>query len=203
MEIKFDKDVRINSEEYWDLIFEDEVKRNSFRPNDDRWQLLLPYIPPTARLCDYGCGRGEFLKWLRDKLPHAFLVGIDFSSFAISDCKKNIEGVEFICAPEIVGGNYDVITIQHVLEHFPRPEEKLEEAYNHLKVDGLCVVVFPMYDNEWIEHYRIWTLESLRQWLKEQWRWQWLLLYRPETRWSGKMGSVEEAVVFMKKKQYI
>src|SRR4051812_16839480 len=59
-------------DEYW-------TRRSKFDSPMNRWIAAADVIEDGASVLDVGCGRGEFLHYLRSRRPNAHLVGADFS----------------------------------------------------------------------------------------------------------------------------
>jgi len=201
--MKNEKVYRINSPYYWDMVYEDEAEKELARIDIGRWQMLSSYVEKGNSICDFGSGPAYFLSWLKEQKLNCKLTGIDFSDFAIKLNKKKFKGINFIKANTIVGGNYDVITIQHVIEHYWHPQLIFWNAYNQLKDEGTLLVVLPVYDKKWKEHIKIWTLEDVRSLMKkiDVW-WQGILVHRPETGLYHDTGEpIEEVILVMKKRR--
>jgi len=97
---------------------------------------------PGAKILDWGCGDGSFVRLLRAYGYRCF--GIDaykneFNSPYISNA--TIDNTEF---PE---ASFDVITCFHVLEHLVNPIHSIEKALKLLKVGGFMIVEVPNIDS--------------------------------------------------------
>ncbi len=190
----------INSPQYWDTVYKAETESGYGRVYEKLYEVVALYIKPDAYLLDFGCGPGFFLEWLRKRYPYMRLRGVDFSRFAIKTARQRLLNAEFVVDSKICGGPYDVITALHVLEHFHNPHFYIEQAFKALKDDGTLILVFPTYDQPWLEHYRIWTLDFLRLFMKQQLKWKWTLIHRPHTGHYHKNGEpIEETIVLCKK----
>jgi len=103
---------------------------------------LVKSIKPAGRLLDYGCGSGAFARWMSE---HGFdVVGLEPFSLgepSVSDnlllLRKPLEAAK----NEL--GQFDVITMWHVLEHLKHPADALRELLPHLKKDGRLIVSVP------------------------------------------------------------
>lgn len=92
--------------------------RNWFaNPNIPLFRWIESQLPATVTsVVDVGCGRGQFLDYLREQRPHLRLVGVDLSE------NENRDGIEFHCgdALELQLGQFDAVvslaTIEHVLD---------------------------------------------------------------------------------------
>ena len=96
---------------------------------------------PGGRILDIGCGRGLFLKVMRD------------DGWEVKGVEFNVEaGSTFYGIPVVGGepaswgfpeGSFDVITMHHVLEHLPHPKEMIHECRRLLKKGGLLMCAVP------------------------------------------------------------
>jgi predicted SAM-dependent methyltransferase len=124
------------------------------------------------KILDVGCGKGELICRLfnmgyeniagTDKyLPEA--VTYDFN---VSVMKKNLA--------EIESKSYDVVMMNHVLEHMFNPEEELRECYRILKNNSFLIIRIPVknfawekYRENWVQldaprHFFIHTIKSMQ-----------------------------------------
>lgn len=114
-----------------------------FAINNQRME-LISRPKPSGTLLDIGCGRGYFLKTAQE---HGFTVtGIDISERAVAYATQafgltaNVSTVDHLAAS---GKQYDVVTLWHVLEHFPDPFTSLKQVRSLLHPDGLCALEVP------------------------------------------------------------
>ena len=96
-----------------------------------------------GKLLDIGCGNGSFIS--RMKNLGWKVEGIDFDSKAVNYC--NERGLDVKCG-DLAQQNfendcYDVITINHVIEHVPDAGQLIEECYRILKPGGCLVIATP------------------------------------------------------------
>ncbi|MHC1698698.1 MAG: class I SAM-dependent methyltransferase [Geobacteraceae bacterium] len=98
---------------------------------------------PGARMLEIGCGSGEMLKWLAE---HGWEVeGLDFDPQAVQNAlskglKVYLGSIE---SQEFPANSFDVIVMNHVIEHVPNPAALLHECYRILKPGGKLVSVTP------------------------------------------------------------
>ena len=190
----------VNTDQYWDAIYEKEQGDDFSRINTGRYQFLLGQIKDKDKVLDFGCGIGEFLKWIKEKKPNTILTGIDYSPYAIKIAKKNCKENNYIVNDKLEGDNYDVIIMSHVIEHLKFPEEYIIDARKRLKDNGLLLVVLPAHDRVWIEHPKVWTLNDMRDFFKTFSGWFWTMVYRPNTGVVYKDGHpMEESIIIMRK----
>lgn len=192
--------IEVNTPLYWDTIYAKEDKDNFLRADINRYSTLCKYIKPHDVVLDFGCGTGEFLEFAQKQQPISSLTGIDYSGVAIELAKKRCPQATFIQANKIQGVGYDVIFMQHVLEHFSNPETYIEQAFQALTEEGTLILVFPTYDEPWYEHLQIWTLDNLRLFMKAQKKWKWFFIHRPDTGFRHKDGiPTEETIIICQK----
>ena len=103
-------------------------------------------LAKTGRLLDIGCGNGALLRAFNNIAPEWRLVGTELNE-KYRDEIENIRGVESLqaCSPESVPGEFDIITMIHVLEHIPEPAVFLEKLSAKLKPDGILMIEVPDY----------------------------------------------------------
>ena len=100
-------------------------------------------------LLDIGCGDGRFLFEARKKVPHAELVGMDFSERAVGFARILSPEVNYIVGDitdkKPLDKKFDLITAIEVLEHI-RPEQArdfLESLHFYLKSGGVLIITVP------------------------------------------------------------
>lgn len=100
-----------------------------------------------GRILDIGCGRGLFLNIMKQDGWN--VIGQEFdkksASYAISNYGIDVLAGSFEGTFE--SNSFDVININHVLEHLEKPTEILSECYRILKKGGLLVVAVPNIDS--------------------------------------------------------
>lgn len=113
---------------------------------------------PTVSFLDYGAATGEFVRVALEE-GHA-CTGMELSADARAAAKAR-NGVSLLSPEqmeEISSMRFDVIHMNHVLEHMPNPLAHLYWCANRLNSDGLLVLEVPQqFDND---------LDRLRRWLR-------------------------------------
>lgn len=94
-------------------------------------------------MLEFGCSIGYTLEAARNRnIEH---LGIDISKYAVETCKSlglNAQVASFDNLLQ-VGKKYDLIFMQHVLEHFQDPFETLNDCYNLLEDEGVILILVP------------------------------------------------------------
>jgi SAM-dependent methyltransferase len=137
----------------------------TFRGADNRVIDLLQTAGQSqslTRVLDVGCGGGYFslllLKYLQ--IPRSGLVGIDIYQ-GVEELGRQL-GLRFICSrlEDFQEGDFDLISMSHVLEHEPAPRQYIEAAYERLRNNGLLYLSIPnaqslparVFGKKWVCH---------------------------------------------------
>ncbi|WP_425398138.1 methyltransferase domain-containing protein [Aeoliella sp.] len=116
----------------------------------------LRHAPVTqgTRLLDIGCGGGYFMR-LATKLG-ALVEGIEPNEFAAQQARSDGTAVFTGTLQDYVkqsnGKRFDVVTMNHVLEHTPDPVEELRAVSDLLEKNGACVIAVPNSEH-WASKY--------------------------------------------------
>lgn len=93
------------------------------------------------KVLDYGCGAGEFVKYIEnDYITFGFEPNDDARNAARQKTSKTtlVSNLD-----EIEDHSLDAITLWHVFEHVENQEEMLSIFYKKLKVDGKLIIAVP------------------------------------------------------------
>tara|TARA_B100000579_G_C22755090_1_gene816003 strand:+ start:160 stop:1011 length:852 start_codon:yes stop_codon:yes gene_type:complete len=116
-----------------------------------KYALLKKHLKPNGRLLDIGCGNGSFLAFMNKK---GFKVsGIESNAKARSICLENNIDVQSTQA-ELPPESFDAISLWHVLEHLPHPENSIKTYRDLLKPAGLLIVAVPNFESHDSNHYQ-------------------------------------------------
>jgi 2-polyprenyl-3-methyl-5-hydroxy-6-metoxy-1,4-benzoquinol methylase len=98
-----------------------------------------------ARVLDYGCGPGFFLKACLD--AGMTPMGIDFSPAAASYARErfglDVRSVENSSLSSLGDGTLDLVTAWQVVEHLRRPRETLTDMVRVLRPGGVLAIAVP------------------------------------------------------------
>ncbi len=105
--------------------------------------LALSINPDIKSILEVGCSLGNTLEAAsRKRLDH---LGIDVSSFAVEFCHKKGLNASNETLEQLVDQvrSFDLIFMQHVLEHFKNPFKVLRQCNQLLPSQGLVIVLIP------------------------------------------------------------
>lgn len=103
--------------------------------------LLIEYAGREKKVLDYGCGAGEFVKYIeRDFESYGYEPSKVARQHALDKVKtsKIMEDLN-----DIPDHSLDVITLWHVFEHIDNQKHMLNEFYNKLTDKGLLIIAVP------------------------------------------------------------
>ena len=89
---------------------------------------------------DYGCGDGYQSAALA-QLGASQVFGVDINAARIAFA-KSYHHVPNVRYGTEINGQFDVVISQNAFEHFPRPEEDLQEIFNALRPGGKLLLTF-------------------------------------------------------------
>lgn len=131
-------------------------------------------------LLDIGCGNGEFLISIKDRLSDG--AGIDKKVTAKRYDNLTFHSLEVERKLDFPDNTFDYVTLLAVLEHLTFPIDILSESYRVLKPNGRVVITTPdkkidrvgrfaarikLTDDEIFEHRQYFNEESLKKILKD------------------------------------
>jgi len=107
-----------------------------------RVRLARRLLPPGGRVLDVGCGRGLFLRMLRD--CGYDVRGTELSAATAANCDPGIPIDVGELRPGMYDpGSFDLICMWHVLEHMRRPDVALQAAWEALAPGGRLLLAVP------------------------------------------------------------
>lgn len=120
-----------------------------------KYELIHSYISKTGTLLDYGCGTGDFLKYVKDKGLHIYGVEPNLLARQKANIKLDYNVSETL--EELNGEEVDIITLWHVLEHVHNLNETIQKLKNLLTKTGYILIAVPnpkshdciKYKNHW------------------------------------------------------
>ncbi|MGM5469135.1 class I SAM-dependent methyltransferase [Flavobacteriaceae bacterium LMO-SS05] len=117
-------------------------------------KLINSFSLDTKNLLDVGCGTGDFLKIAKQN--HWSVSGIEPNEKARELANKKTDNSVFRNEQllKFKPNSFDVITLWHVLEHLPKPEEHMSIFNRLLKPTGTLVIAVPNYKSYDAQHYK-------------------------------------------------
>ena len=101
-----------------------------------------------VRVLEIGCAKGEYLKSLRDWRGYQ-VIGLEIDKKSVEYAKKeyslDVRGGELL-SQNFPTNNFDIVIMNHVLEHLYNPLEMLKEIYRILRPEGLLVIKTPDFE---------------------------------------------------------
>lgn len=140
------------------------------------------YITSKGKILDIGCANGEFLKAAQEEgwKAKGFETCPETANYAIEKL-----GLDVVIGSNLVdagfsANEFDVITMQHVIEHLKNPLSTLKEVHKAIKSNGLLWISTPNFDSfmakaqgirwewkAWPNHLYYFTLETMRKYLEK------------------------------------
>lgn len=110
------------------------------------YHIAYELVDSNDVILDYGCGTGEFINKVKDRVRSAYGYDVDQEKIQIN--KKKIKGVQFNTSR--VGTKlpyknnfFDKVFMFHILEHVDSEENALLEANRVLKPNGKLILASP------------------------------------------------------------
>lgn len=156
-----------NSQDYWSDIHNFENIQHNSRFDNNILSILDRVDFKNKDVLDVGCGRGSFLKQLKNTKTRT---GLDISQKAIELIKK--DGIKGFVRklPELdLHEKYDIITCFEVLEHTKFWKKTIKNAISCLVDGGLLIISVPFENGIVIdEHIIYFDLDRLYSFLKKK-----------------------------------
>lgn len=118
-------------------------------------------LPETGDALDFGCGNGVFTNVIKHSLPGWNVYGVDISSIAIDNAKKQYPSCSFFLPSDIrlMNKQFDFLFSHHVLEHVHNVSEAWFEINSYLKTKVSILHILPC-GNEGSLEYKVCLLRK-------------------------------------------
>jgi 2-polyprenyl-3-methyl-5-hydroxy-6-metoxy-1,4-benzoquinol methylase len=114
--------------------------------------ILVDRIKKGSRVLDYGCGAGEFVKFIENDFE---TLGFEPDADARKAAQSKIAKAKILDNIEVIeDGSLDAITLWHVFEHVENQDEMLEIFNKKLKDKGLLIIAVPNPTSYDAKHYK-------------------------------------------------
>ncbi len=144
-------------------------------------ELWMPRPFPSAKLLDVGCGSGQFLARMHGLGWEVVGVEPDPAAVRAARATYGLHVVQGTLESLQNGvGEFDALTLLHVIEHVPDPRETLHAAWRVLRPGGRLLIVTPngrglgsrVFGSAWINwdpprHLHVFTVAALHRLLVE------------------------------------
>lgn len=112
---------------------------------------LKSFVKPSGKLLDIGCGSGDFLSFMYKKNFDVF--GIENNKTAFEICAKKKLKV-FNSIETLPDKDFDLVSLWHVLEHLPQPENMITKIHELLRDKGVLALAVPNFSSHDRLHYQ-------------------------------------------------
>lgn len=114
--------------------------------------ILLDRIKKGSKVLDYGCGAGQFVKFIENDFE---TFGFEPNSDALKAVHNKITKATILDSiNSIEDQSLDAITLWHVFEHVENQDEMLEIFNKKLKEKGLLIIAVPNPTSYDAKHYK-------------------------------------------------
>ena len=133
----------LNKSTFFGFIY--EASRKHMHRKKLMW--VKNHIKQNSKILDYGCGSGEFVKFLRSNSVNAY--GYDPNMKPNADDPAN----NLTDKQNWKKQNYEIIFLWHVLEHTHNPFDLIESLKKHLNKNGKIFIAIPNFKSYDSKHY--------------------------------------------------
>jgi 2-polyprenyl-3-methyl-5-hydroxy-6-metoxy-1,4-benzoquinol methylase len=113
-------------------------------------------------ILDFGCGKGGFLRKIKEENVSNSLTGIELNK--INRHMINSNGINCYASIKDSKDKFDLIFLNHVFEHLTNPIDILNELKTYLKEDGKIIIEVPHGDDFLIKKADILSFKNFTFW---------------------------------------
>lgn len=122
---------------------------SSISPDDGRAQAILKFVRRKDRVIEIGCGKGRFLKLVRELFPDTKCTGVDISPSMLAEIPADIQRMEgaLECIP-CPDNSFDVVFSVEAIEHSANPQVAVSEMIR-VGRPGAWIIVIDKQQSHW------------------------------------------------------
>jgi SAM-dependent methyltransferase len=111
----------------------------------DTLRMICAHFPRKGKVnvLEIGSNRGDMLYLIKEKFPRANVLGVEPTSFE----NLAVPTLSAFFSKDLFSNKFEVVILQHVLEHIKRPREFLREVSSVLAEDGFLYIEVPNVEN--------------------------------------------------------
>jgi malonyl-CoA O-methyltransferase len=118
------------------------VLPSSVSKDDGRVRAILSVVRPTDRILEVGCGKGRFLKAIRETHPTTDCTGVDISPALLKQVSVEIRTVQgSLESIPLPGQSFDVVFAVEAIEHSANPKAAIAEMIRVARPGGWVLVI--------------------------------------------------------------
>jgi len=170
-----------NSDEYERTVSEiyRTFKKNDFfsfpnrsKENLRTLEMILKHLPqkPNLNILEIGSNRGDMLYMIKERVPTANILGIDPTKYD----EISVPTIHSFFKKNMFSKVFDVVVLQHVLEHIKNPTNVIADIKNIVKDECVLYIEVPdiinslnyCVDDFTLEHVNYFALKTLADALK-------------------------------------
>jgi len=126
-----------------------------------RYEIYKDYLL-DASVLDFGCGKGGFLKNLKNNNISKNLYGLELNQ--VNNRNINSIGIKCVSHTHELNTKFDYIFLNHVFEHITEPINVLRNLIKILKKDGKIIIEIPHGDDFLIKKSNLQSFKKFTFW---------------------------------------
>jgi len=116
--------------------------RSEVEPADGRLQAILELIQPGDSVVEVGCGKGRYLRAIRDARPSARCSGVDISPTLLQEMPEGVARIEgALEAVPCATSSFDVVFSVEAIEHSANLDAAVKELIRIAKPGGRIAII--------------------------------------------------------------
>ena len=133
------------SRTYFNSHRKSRLAHGGYWRHDYRYQLEAVGRIVPERLIDIGCGPGAFLSLVEEMFPRIQLNALDLSEAMIHETKERLSNTAIVTVGDaenmpLQDEQYQAVTCNMSIHHYPHPQNALNEMYRILQPGGYLLL---------------------------------------------------------------